>query len=229
VSGLFALAVVGSAADLTGKVVLKGKPRNEIKINLSPDPRCAALHTEPIFTRHYVLGEGNGLANVFVYLKEGVEKKDWPMPTEKPVLDQVGCEYTPYVMGVRVNQKFTIKNSDPTLHNVHATPNPKGGNKEFNFAQPLKGMTTEKSFPAPEVAVRFKCDVHPWMFAYVAVVEHPFFAVTDKNGNFKIKDVPPGEYTVEAWHVKTHRGKSGVAQKVTVDGNTVADFTIDIQ
>mgnify|MGYP002348582455 CR=1 FL=1 len=214
-------------ADLTGRVVLKGTPKPEITIDMAADPRCAALHTQKITTRHYVVGANNGLANVLVFVKSGAEKKDYPMPAETPLLDQVGCEYTPYVMGVRANQKFLIKNSDPTLHNVHATPKAGGGNAEFNFAQPVKGMTTEKSFAAPEVAIRFKCDVHPWMFAYVGVFDHPFFAVTDKDGNFKISGLPDGKYTIEAWHQRTHRAEAGQVKEINVAGNTQVEFTID--
>lgn len=214
-------------ADVTGRVVLKGTPKSELTIDMASDPRCAALHTQKITTRHYVVGADNGLGNVLVFVKSGLEQKEYPMPSETPVLDQIGCEYIPYVLGVRANQKFLIKNSDPTLHNVHATPKAGGGNKEFNFAQPVKNMTTEKTFTAPEVAIRFKCDVHPWMFAYVGVFDHPYFAVTDKDGNFKISGLPNGKYTIEAWHQRTHRTEAGQTKEITVDGDTKVEFTID--
>lgn len=213
-------------AEVTGRVVLQGSPKPELTIDMASDPRCAALHTQKVTTRHYVVGANNGLANVLVFVKSGLEKKDYPAPTETPVLDQAGCEYMPYVMGIRANQKFLIKNSDPTLHNVHATPKAGGGNPEFNFAQPVKGMTTEKSFAAPEVAIRFKCDVHPWMFAYVGVFDHPFFAVTDKDGNFKISGLPNGKYTIEAWHQRTHRTEAGQTQEITVDGDAKVEFIL---
>src|SRR6266536_3817023 len=137
---LAALALIGSAAlvsaaDITGKVVLKGTPPPEQTIDLasSPDKVCGAAHTTPVTTRHYVVGKDGGLANVLVYVKSGLEGKTFPAPTTEPVLDQVGCMYQPYVMGVMVNQKFKIKNSDPTMHNVHPQPR-QGDNKEFNFA-----------------------------------------------------------------------------------------------
>jgi hypothetical protein len=218
-----------SAADLTGKVVLQGTPKPERTIDMAADPRCGALHDKPVTTRHYVVGADGGLANVLVFVKSGLADKNFPMPTEVPVLDQVGCEYMPFVMGVRVNQKFKIKNSDPTMHNVHATPKAGTGNKEFNMAQPVKDMVTEKSFDAPEVVVRFKCDVHDWMFAYVGVFDHPFFAVTGKDGSFKIPGLPKGRYVVEAYHVKTHGQNPGVTQEVTVDGNAQANFTIELK
>jgi hypothetical protein len=224
-----AVAAQLQAADITGKVVLKGTPPAERTIDLSPDPKCGALHTAAVSTRHYAVGADGGLANVFVYLKSGVTPSTTPPPTEGQMLDQVGCMYEPYVMGVQVNQKFKIRNSDPTLHNVHATPKPGGPNKEFNFAQPVKGMVSERSFAGPEVMVRFKCDVHPWMFAYVGVLDHPYFAVTGKDGTFKIANVPPGKYTVEAYHVKTHGTNPGVAKEVEVTGDTKADFTIELK
>jgi len=218
-----------SAADITGKVVLKGTPKPEIPIDMAADPKCGALHSTPITTRHYVADKDGGLANVFVYIKSGLAEKNFPTPADALVLDQVGCEYTPYVMGVQVNQKLKIKNSDPTLHNVHPTPKPGSANKEFNIAQPIKDMVSEKAFPAPEVLVRFKCDVHPWMFAYVGVLEHPFFAVTGKDGTFKVSGLPNGKYTIEAYHVKTHGANPGVTQELTVTGDAKADFTIELK
>lgn len=176
-----------------------------------------------------MVDKDGGLANVLVFVKSGLTEKNFPTPSEPAVLDQTGCEYSPYVMGVMVNQKIKIKNSDPTLHNVHAVPKPGTANKEFNIAQPVKDMVSEKSFPAPEVPLQLKCDVHPWMLAYVGVFEHPFFAVTDKEGNYKISGLPNGKYTVEAYHQKTHRANPGVPQEIAVDGNKKVDFTIEIK
>ncbi len=223
------LAVFGaasgmSAADITGKVTLSGTPPAEKTINMASDPKCAALHSKPVTTRHYVVGKEGGLANVFVYLKSGVEGKHTP-PAEAGLLDQKGCEYLPYVSGLMVDQKLKIRNSDPTLHNVHMTSK---NNKEFNFAQPLKDQENEKAFSNPEVMVRFKCDVHNWMFAYIGVLPHPFYAVTDADGNFTIKNVPSGKYTIEAYHVKTHTTNPGVSKEITVDGNQKVDFTIEL-
>jgi hypothetical protein len=225
-SGLTALLAgsmaVATAGEITGKVTLKGKPIDEIPIDLGPS--CGPLNPNngKVTTRHYVVGEGGGLANVFVYLKDA---KAAPATGDGPTLDQNGCMYEPYVMGVVVNQKFKIKSSDALLHNVHATPKV---NKEFNFAQSVKGMVSERSFDQPEVPVRMKCDVHPWMFAYIGVVEHPFFAVTDKDGNFKISGVPDGQYTVVAYHVKTHLTKPGLSQNVKVSGSAKQDFTVEL-
>ena len=162
---------------------------------------------------------------MFVYVKTGLEGKKFEPKGAPPLLDQVNCVYEPYVSGVMTNQKFNVRNSDPVMHNVHPTPkNP--ANKEFNLGQPTKGQVNEKSFPAPEILVRFKCDVHPWMFAYVGVVDHPYFAVTDKNGVFTLpSDLPAGTYTIEAFHVKA----GAVTQQITVGATEKksVNFTID--
>jgi hypothetical protein len=113
------------------------------------------------------------------------------------VLDQKGCRYTPHVLGVQVGQPLEVLNSDPTLHNVHALPT---ANREFNTGQPLAGMKHTHRFSTREVMVPFKCDVHPWMRAFIGVLDHPYFGVTTADGTFRLEGLPPGTYTVEAWH-----------------------------
>lgn len=197
-----------SAAELSGKVKLKGTAKPEVPIQL--DATCGKMHTKPLTTRHYVVGQDNGLANVFVYVKAGAQKA---APTGEPAtLDQVNCMYEPYVFGVVAGQKFKVKNSDAVLHNIHPTPKV---NKEINFAQPVKGQVNEILFDKPEVLVRIKCDVHPWMFSYAGVQEHPYFAVTDKDGNFKIPNLPNGKYTIEAIHQKA----GAKTQEIEVKGD----------
>ncbi len=210
-----------AGAEIGGKVKLKGTPKAEIQIPL--DATCGAMHSGPVTTRFYVVGADNGLGNVFVYIKSGAAKT--PVTGPAPVLDQVGCLYEPYVMGVGTDQTFKIRNSDAVFHNIHAMPKAEG-NKEFNFAQPIKGQVSEKSFPKPEVLVRMKCDVHPWMFAYIGVCDHPYFAVTDKDGNFKISNVPAGKYTVEALHLKA--GAKTVEITVGADDKKTADFELEV-
>jgi hypothetical protein len=215
IAAVLASFQLAGAADITGKVKLKGTPKPEIPIQL--DATCGKLHDKPVTTRHFVVGADNGLANVFVYIKQGAPKSP-PPAGDSPVLDQTGCMYEPYVMGVVTGQKFKVRNSDSLLHNVHATPKV---NKEFNFAQVSKGQENEKSFDQPEVLVRVKCDVHGWMFAYIGVVDHPYFAVTDKDGNFTIKNVPPGKYTVEAYHLKAG------AKTQETDGTKKLEFELE--
>lgn len=219
-----ASAQLAVAGDVTGKVSLKGTPKPEISIDLGP--ACGKINPNKVTTRHYVTGKDSGLANVFVYIKDA---KKAPAAGEATMLDQVGCMYEPYIMGVVAGQKFKIKNSDSEMHNVHATPDPKSGNPEFNFGQPVKGQVNEKSFPNPEVLVRVKCDVHPWMFAYVGVCDHPYFAVTDKDGNFKISGLPDGKYNIVAYHLKTHgKASEGIVKTIEVKGETKQDFTVEL-
>jgi hypothetical protein len=208
---------LAGAADITGKVTLKGTPPPERTIEF--DAMCGKLQPKPVTTRHYVVGADKGLANVFVYIKQGAQKT--PATGDGPLLDQVGCIYEPYVMGVVTGQKIKIRNSDPMLHNVHATPKT---NKEFNFAQVSKGQVNERAFEAPEVLVRMKCDVHQWMFAYIGVVDHPYFAVTDKDGNFTIKNVPAGKYTVEAVHQKA----APTGKTAEVEAGKSVNFEIEV-
>lgn len=216
-------ATAVSAADITGKVTLKGTPPPEKKLPL--DPVCAKMHTEIPTTRFYVVDKDGGLADAFVYIKEGLSQKEYPAPKEPAVLDQKGCEYLPYVLGAQTGQTIVVKNSDPVLHNVHPTPTV-AGNKEYNKAQLPKGPDVTFSWEKPEIFLRFKCDVHPWMYAYVGLVDNPYFAVSKEDGTFTIKNVPPGKYTVEVYHRKA--GKE--TKEITVGAqNATADFTLEVK
>ena len=144
-----------------------------------------------------VVGPAGELANVFVYVKDF--KGQAPAPSGPALLDQVGCQYTPRVSGVQVGQTLEIKNSDSTLHNVHALAKV---NNEFNVGQPVQGMISKKTFDKQEVMIKFKCDVHGWMASYLAVLPHPYYGVSQANGTFTINGLPPGTYTLEAWHEK---------------------------
>ena len=219
-----------SGADIAGKIILKGTPPPEKEITqLKGDVNCGKLHTDTPKTRFFVVGPGGELADVMVYIKSGLTGKTFDPPSQPATLDQVGCEYTPYVMGIKAKQKLMVSNSDPVMHNVHTQPMAPG-NKEMNKAQMAKMPALPFTFDNPEVFVKFKCDVHPWMFAYVGVLEHPYFAVTGKDGGFKLANVPPGKYVIEAVHRKAHgaAGK-GVTKEITVGSdNVVADFTIEL-
>jgi hypothetical protein len=224
--GLVLTAGSAFAGDITGKITLKGKPPEEKTIKF--EQTCGAMHSSPVTTRHYVVGADGGLANVFVYISKGAEGKTFPTPTTPVTLDQKDCMYQPYIIGVMVNQPVQIKNLDPVLHNVHSLPRV-DGNTEFNFAQPLQGQTDERKFAKPEVLIKLKCEVHDWMFAYVGVCDNPYFAITDKDGKFTIKDVPPGNYTLTAYHLKTHGANKGLTKDIKVEGAPVtADFTVEL-
>jgi plastocyanin len=221
---------IASAGDVTGTVTLKGKPLAEKTIAFTDV--CGTMPHAVSTTRYFVLGKDNGLADVFVYISKGLEGKKFPPSTTPVVINQEGCMYYPYVVGVMVGQPLAFKNSDAFMHNVHGLPHPDSGNQEFNIAEPFQGQVNDTTFVAnitkPEVLVKVKCDVHLWMFCYAGVQDHPFFAVSDKDGHYKISNVPAGTYTLTAYHLKTHGGSPGVSQQITVAaGPVTADFTVD--
>jgi plastocyanin len=186
------------AGNVVGRVVFEGTAPVNPPIDLAADPYCASRNPGGARLENVVVANG-GLENVFVYVKDGLGDYGFDVPTEPVKLDQVGCQYRPHVLGVRVGQKLVIGNSDDTLHNVHAMGKANG---EWNKGQALKNMSDTKVFKTREVMVSFKCDVHNWMRAYVGVVEHPYFAVTQDGGTFELKNLPAGTYTIEAWHEK---------------------------
>jgi plastocyanin len=221
---------MAAAGDITGKITLKGTPPPPITIDYGDV--CGKLNPTVPTTRHYVVGKDNGLANVFVYISKGLEGKKFTPPTQAVVLDQIGCNYNPYVFGVMVGQPVSIKNSDTTMHNIHALPKV-DGNSEFNFAEPSQGDVNDtkwvENIKVPEVMVKLKCDVHQWMFAYAGVQADPYFAVSDPDGNFKIANVPPGNYTLTAYHLKAHGSKPGETQDITVgESPLTVNFTVEV-
>jgi plastocyanin len=218
------LAVGASAADLTGTVTLKGTPPAEKEITpLKDDANCGKLVTATPKTTHYVVGAKGELANTVIIVKGVPGAKSTGASAPAAVMDQKSCLYHPHIMAVQTGQKITVKNSDPVLHNVHSTPTV-AGNEEKNLAQLAGAADLTFSFAKEENFLRFKCDVHPWMFAYVTVVDHPYFAVSGADGTFKISGLPAGKYTVEA----QHRKGGTVTQEVEItDAGGKADFTIE--
>lgn len=186
-------AAPAATGTITGLVTFNGADP-DTAVAMDADPVCAGLHASPVMTQT-VDASGGNLAGAFVYVKEGVTGSYAP-PSEPLVLDQKGCTYNPHVWGIQAGQKLVIRNSDPTLHNIHALPTQ---NAEFNQGQPFQGMEMEKTFDKPEVMVRFKCDVHPWMSGWMGVMSHPFFAVSGPDGSFTIPNLPAGSYVLEAW------------------------------
>lgn len=185
-----------TAGSITGRVTFAGAAPAPQPLQMDSDPNC--VQPGGGATSDSVLVGGDGaVQNVFVYVKDGLGALRFPIPSNAVVIDQKGCRYVPHVLGVQVGQRVEILNSDPTLHNIHAVPT---ANREFNTGQPIPGMKHAHQFTAREVMVPFKCDVHPWMNAYVGVLDHPFFAVTGPDGSFELKGLPPGTYTIEAWH-----------------------------
>jgi plastocyanin len=206
------------AATITGSIRFEGEAAAAVAIRMNADPVCVK-EGKDTKTETLVVSADGGLANVLVYLKEGVTGS-YPAPSTPVVLDQTGCHYVPHVFGIQVGQPLQVINSDPTLHNIHAIPKV---NQEFNTGQPIKGMKFDHTFSAMEVMVPFKCDVHGWMNAHAAVLDHPFFAVTSTDGTFEITGLPPGSYTVEAVHEKL--GTQTMTVEVAAKDSKAADFS----
>ena len=204
-------------ATISGRVVVDGPVPPAGTLRIDGDRHCVTITGgDEIADESVLVGDGMGLANAFVYVGAGLEKHAFPVPAEPSVLDRQTCRYVPRVLGVRVGQPLEVRNSDPLLHNVRAEGEI---NQPFNIGQPVQGTMFSRTFTTREVMVPFTCDVHAWMRAYVGVLEHPHFAVTTSTGAFELKGLPPGEYTVEAWHEQL-----GVrAERVSVEAGDVRD------
>ena len=227
-----AIAVAGAmtaqAGDIKGVVSFEGerpRPKNIAK-RFEADAVCAKLHMDPatgkmkqIRNEDVIVSRDLKVKNVFVYIKSGVSGKHAP-PAEPAVIDQKGCQYHPHVQGMIAGQKLKIISSDPTVHNIHSLPKK---NREINIGQPKPGETIVDVMKRAEMPVKFKCDVHPWMAAFIFVMDHPYFAVTNSKGEFTITGVPDGEYEVAAWH----EVYGEVTAKLTVGGGDASqDFAL---
>ena len=214
------------SGEIAGTVWLRGTPPPEVPIQMDRD--CARLQTNAPTTRHFVVTPDGRLANVFVYVKSGLPRTRFEPPPEAAMLDARNCFFEPYVQGVMTGQKIRFRNSDPFMDNIHAIPSPGSENREFDIGLPIQGGVAERSFPRPEIFVKIKCDVHPWMFAYIAVVEHPYFTVTDKEGNFQLPfRLPHGTYTLAAKHLKAGE----LTQKISVrqDAQQQVSFVFEVK
>jgi plastocyanin len=224
---LFALSVrlpagwasPADASSLKGTVKFEGTAPKPAHIDMSQDPLCAKTHSTPATTEDIVVGADGGLANVVVYVSDGLAAAAFEPPQKPAVLEQKGCQYKPHVLAMQANQKIDVVNGDETTHNIHPSPN---NNREWNMSQP-PGTPLEQTFARAEVAIPVKCNVHPWMHGYIAVFKHPYFAVSDKSGSFDLRGLPPGTYTITAWQEKL----GTQTQKVTVGAGEAKtlDFT----
>ena len=212
---------LATAGNIVGRITFDGPAPQPAVVRMDSDPNCVDSGVT-VTDETMVVGDDGALQNVFVYVKDGLGDLRFPIPSTPFVLDQQGCRYVPHVVGVQVGQSIEILNSDPTLHNVHAVPST---NQEFNTGQPLPGMRHTHQFTTAEVMVPFTCDVHPWMDAYVGVVDHPFFAVTGADGSFNLEGLPPGTYTIEAWHERL----GSRTQTVTIGEQETGDITFSFQ
>jgi serine/threonine protein kinase len=220
--------VSGREGRINGKVTFKGTAPERYAIDFSQDPACASKNPNPM-TEVVLIKNGN-VQNVLLYIKDGQTNDGrnfrdlkFEPPSNSVNLDQIGCQYVPRVLGIQAGQKLSVTNSDPTAHNVHTLPPSGGGNVERNESQPKGAAPIVLSFERTELLIPVKCNQHPWMRASIAVLNHPFFAVSNENGSFEIRGVPAGTYTVVAWHERF--GEQGASLTVTDNSSQTADFS----
>jgi len=182
-------------ASVSGSIAFNGTAPKMKRIR--QDRECAEMHSEPVMAETVIVNDNGSLRNVFIYVKEGLGDQQFSVPAGPVVFDQSGCVYQPHVFGIMVGQTLKVLNSDPLLHNLHALAEE---NRPFNFGMPKQGDVRERTFRVPEVMMKIKCDVHPWMGAWAGVVSNPYFAVSGDDGSFSIEGLPAGDYVIEAWH-----------------------------
>ena len=212
------------AGSLSGRVNFQGNAPKKKTLKMDADPVCGSAHETPPYRQSFIMNDEGYIKNVMLYLQD--VKYDGETPETQAVLDQKGCMYLPHVQGMMAGQELLIKNSDATLHNIHGLPTI---NSQFNFAMPKVVKEKAIKISMAESSFKIKCDVHPWMKAYLSVFNHPYFAVTDTNGKFEITGIPAGDYEVVFWHEKA-KGMGGVGEykvRIGKDGETVAVFTQD--
>ena len=185
---------------------------------------CHELHENGLLDENVIVSEEGEIANVFVYVKSGLQDEEYPVPEEPALLDQQKCMFYPRVQGVRIGQQFLMRNSDPVLHNVRSLS---FRNRAFNVAQPADSEDRDRIFRTRERAIRIQCDIHSWMRAYFFVMDHPYFAVTDETGQYKIEGLPPGDYTLVAWHEEFGEQEADIT--VDADGVAVAEFSFQAE
>jgi plastocyanin len=185
------------AGSIHGKVQFTGKAPAAKRISMDAEEECKALHKTPVMEQKVVVAKDGGLANVFVYVKAGLEGKTFAPVAESVVLEQRGCQFIPRVLAIRAGQVLAVKNSDPVSHNIHPMPK---NNRDWNQQQPPQAPDLQRKFARTDVMIPVKCNIHNWMRAYIGVVENPYFAITKENGEFSLDTLPPGQYTLAAWH-----------------------------
>jgi len=210
-----------TAATITGKVSFTGQKPPQQRIRMDAVPACTQANPNPVYLQDVVVNDNGTLSNVFVYVKEGLSGQ-YPAPADEVELEQEGCMYRPHVLGLMVGQSLHVENEDSTNHNVHPLPMQ---NREWNQSQPPGSAPIIQQFARPEVMIPVKCNVHPWMIAYVGVLPHPFFSITGGDGSFEIKGLPPGNYVIEAWHEKF----GTFTQNVTVGASETKEIEFSIQ
>jgi hypothetical protein len=207
------------AASVSGTVRFDGPAPKPAHIVMAADQNCAKAHPSGANSEDVVVGTNGALGNVIVYISDGLAPGSFEPPPTPVTLEQKGCMYEPHVVAMQAHQKLRVTNDDGTTHNIHPLPQ---NNREWNKSQPPGMQALEESFPREEIAIPIKCNIHPWMKSYVAVFKHPYFAVTSKDGSFSIRNLPPGSYTLMAWHEKL----GTQIKKITVAANSAnVDFS----
>jgi len=209
----------GDEGTITGKTAFKGVAPKQRAISMDADSVCAAKHQGTVYPETIVVNGNGSLRNVFVYVKTGLEGKNFAVPDQPVVLDQNGCMYQPHVLGVQTRQNVKVISSDNTTHNIHPLPQV---NREWNVSQAPGAEPILRNFARPEATIPVKCNQHPWMRAYIHVIDHPFYAITGDDGSYKLEGLPPGDYEIEA----VHEELGASTQKITVPakGSATANF-----
>ncbi|MDE1175811.1 MAG: carboxypeptidase regulatory-like domain-containing protein [Edaphobacter sp.] len=209
-----------TAGSVSGKITFSGRPPARKVIDMSEDPACVAAHKGKAMEESIIVGNKSGLENVFVYIKSGLEGKNFETPTATVVINQGGCQFHPHIIGVQVDQPVEITNSDPVTHNIHPMAEI---NREWNHSQGPGDPPMHRKFVKQEIMIPVKCNIHSWMHAYIGVLNHPYFTVSKEDGSFTIANLPPGTYTLATWQEKLGTQE----QQVTVapGGQAVINFT----
>lgn len=209
-----------TAGSISGTLRFTGKLPARKVIDMSGDPACVAAHVGKAYDETLVLNANGAIANAFIYVKTGLEGKNFEVPSEPVKIDQSGCWFRPRVLGIQTNQQLEVVNSDPVTHNIHPMAEI---NREWNHSQGPGDAPLKRKFTAQEIMIKVKCNIHSWMHAYIGVVPHPYFAVSGADGSFAIKDLPPGTYTLEVWQEKL--GTQELQVTVAPQQKAIASFT----
>ena len=211
-----------TAGVITGTIRYGGRKPHPKPIDMSSDPACMEAHHGKAYDESLVVGEKGALANAFVYIKSGLEGKRFETPAEPVTIDQSGCWFRPRVQGIQVGQTLKVTNSDPVTHNIHPMAQV---NREWNHSQGAGDPPISRRFLKPEIMIPIKCNIHSWMHAFIGVLDHPYFAVSAKDGTFEIRNVPPGDYVIEAWQEKLGTQE----QKITVTPSGKVETTFSFK
>ncbi len=213
------LSAQAGTGTIRGRVRLSAAPPANPPIRMGADPACSQLYgsTRPV-QEFVVVSSDGGLANAFVHLQGHFSET--PLPASVVTLDQKGCVYRPHVIGMRAGQTLEVRNSDPTVHNLHSVS---ARGNDFNISRPQNQPPVSVPVRAEEMMLRITCDIHSWMNIYVGVVQHPYFAVSGADGRFEIANVPAGSRPIQVWHERY--GPLNAVANVTAGQTTDVDFT----